>query len=127
MLAQEGRNLHREVLVSLGDACWLFLKQDLHEEGEADKGLFSGCATSGAGAEEREARGARRAVLGCNIGGLRGSIALHHAADLASGCRPFMGNGWTTTTAKWKGCPNQLGLLEASRIGLGGSPTPWTL
>lgn len=36
-----------------------FSSKDLHGEGEVDQGLFSGCPTLGAGAEE----------LGCNIGG----------------------------------------------------------
>ncbi len=87
VLAQEGRNAHREALTTLGDACWLFLKQDLHDEGEADKGLFSGCATLGAGAEgPRQSRGAGS----CTWLQHWGSIVLHHAADLAC----LQANSW---------------------------------
>ena len=104
--AQGGRNAHREVLTTLGDACWLSLKEDLHGEGEADQGLFSGCST---------ARGPRRRLRLGSQGSCTwlqhwGSIVLRHAAELAC-WQSIHGKCMTTTTAKWKGCPNQVELL----------------
>ena len=56
------------------------------------------------------ARGPRRGTQGsCTWLQHWGSIVLHHAAELA--CRQAIhGKCMTTTTAKWKGCPNQVEL-----------------